>query len=166
MAHVLILGMTLSGKTTLAKQLIPTYRASGVKTLVLDPLCDPSWGADLQTSDPDEFLRIYWQSRSIAAFIDESGDMVGRYDEAMTKTATRGRHWGHRNHYLSQRGSQLARTVRDQCSTLFLFNTGQKDAKIHAEEWSKEELATAHMLRQGEYFTTGRFTELTRGKLF
>lgn len=166
MAHVLILGMTLSGKTSLAKQLVPIYRKSGLKSIVLDPLCDPSWGADFQTSDPDEFLRVLWNSKHLAAFVDEGGDTVGRYDKAMERTATRGRHWGHRMHYLSQRGSQLSRTVRDQCSTLFLFCTAQKDAKLHAEEWNREELASAHTLRQGEYFKVGRFSELQRGKLF
>lgn len=166
MAHVLILGMTLSGKTSVAKQLAQVYRAQGVKVGVLDPLGDPSWQADYQTSDPDAFLRAFWDSRGCAWFIDESGDAVGKYDEAMQRTATRGRHWGHRVHYLTQRGAQLSRTVRDQCSTLFLFCTSLKDAKLHAEEWNKEELATAHTLQQGEYFTTGRFTPLTRGKLF
>lgn len=166
MAHVLILGMTLSGKTSLAKRLAPVYRAQGIKVGVLDPLGDPEWGADYQTSDPDEFLRVFWESRQVAWFIDESGDAVGRYDEAMARTATRGRHWGHRMHYITQRGAQLSRTVRDQCSTLFLFTTSLKDGKLHAEEWNKDELATAHTLGQGEYFTTGRFTPLSRGKLF
>jgi len=166
MAHVLILGMTMSGKTTLAKRTAQIYRAQGVKVGVLDPLGDPAWNADFQTSDPEEFLRMFWESRRCAWFIDESGDAVGRYDEAMQKTATRGRHWGHRVHYLTQRGAQLSRTVRDQCSNLFLFTTSLKDAKLHAEEWNRDELATANTLQQGEYFAVGRFTELVRGKLF
>lgn len=166
MAHVLILGMTLSGKTTLAKRLAADYRAHGIKVAVLDPLGDPEWQADYRTTDPDEFLAVFWQSRQCACFIDESGDAVGKYDEAMQKTATRGRHWGHRVHYLTQRGAQLSRTVRDQCSSLFLFTTSLKDAKLHAEEWNKDDLAKAHTLRQGEYFHTGRFTDLSRGALW
>lgn len=166
MAHVLILGMTLSGKTSLAKQIAALYQKSGVKVGVLDPLCDPAWHADYQTSDPEAFLHAFWKSKQCAWFIDESGDAVGKYDDAMIRTATRGRHWGHRVHYLTQRGAQLARTVRDQCTQLFLFNTSLKDAKLHAEEWNKEELAQAHTLEQGEYFSTGRFSPLTRAKLW
>jgi len=166
MAHVLILGMTLSGKTSLAKRLAPVYRAQGIKVGVLDPLGDPEWRADFQTSDPDVFLRAFWESRQCAWFIDESGDAVGKYDDAMIRTATRGRHWGHRLHYLTQRGAQLSRTVRDQCSSLFLFTTSLKDAKLHAEEWNKDDLARANTLAQGEYFSTGRFTPLQRGKLW
>lgn len=166
MAHVMILGMTMSGKTTLAKALIPVYRAQGIMTGVLDPLNDPGWQADFQTSDVEEFLRMYWASRGCAWFIDEAGESVGQFDTVMHKTATRGRHWGHRNHYLSQRGTQIARTVRDQCSSLFLFTTSLDDSKVHANEWNKPELRNAHTLQQGEYFHTDRFSPLKRGKVF
>lgn len=166
MAHVLILGMTLSGKTTLAKQLAPVYRAQGIKVGVLDPLGDPEWQADFQTTNADEFLKAFWASRQCAWFIDESGDAVGRYDDAMQRTATRGRHWGHRVHYITQRGAQLSRTVRDQCSKLFLFTTSLEDSKIHANEWNKPELRQAYTLHQGEYFHTDRFSPLMRGSLF
>lgn len=166
MAHILILGMTLSGKTTLAKKLAPVYRARGIKVGVLDPLGDPEWEADFRTTDPDDFLRAFWASRQCAWFVDESGDAVGKYDEAMIKTATRGRHWGHRMHYITQRGAQLSRTVRDQCSSLFLFTTSLDDSKIHANEWNKPQIKSAHTLRQGEYFHTDRFSALQRGKLF
>jgi DNA helicase HerA-like ATPase len=166
MAHALILGMTESGKTTLAKTLAPVYRAQGIKVGVLDPLGDPGWQADYRTTDPAAFLEAFWSSRQCAWFIDESGDAVGKYDEAMIKTATRGRHWGHRVHYITQRGAQLSRTVRDQCSTLFLFTTSLDDSKIHANEWNKPELRNAHTLRRGEYFHTDRFSPLARGKLF
>lgn len=166
MAHVAIYGMTLSGKTSLAKRLAEEYRANGVKVGVLDPMGDPAWSADFRTADPDEFLRMFWQSRQCAWFIDEAGDMVGRFDAVMQQTATKGRHWGHRVHYLSQRGAQLSRTVRDQCSKLFLFTTALDDCKIHANEWNKPELKTAHTLPQGHYFVTDRFSPLQRGSLW
>lgn len=166
MAHALILGMTMSGKTTLAKALAVEYRAAGVKVGVLDPLGDPGWNADFRTGDAEEFLRMFWQSRQCAWFIDESGDMVGQFDKAMAQTATKGRHWGHRVHFISQRGTQLARTVRDQCSNLFLFTTSLDDSKVHANEWNKPELRTAYTLPQGHYFYTDRFSPLQRGQLF
>ena len=158
--------MTESGKTTLAKQLARTYKHNNIGVLVLDPLNDGGWSCDFITSDPEEFLRVYWDSCQCMVFIDESGDSVGRYDNAMIKTATRGRHWGHSNHYITQRGQQIARTVRDQCSNLFLFNTALEDCKVHAKEWNKPELIEAARLPQGEYFHTTRFGELTQSKLF
>lgn len=166
MAHVLIMGQTESGKTTLAKKLAHHYKQQGIAVIVLDPIADPEWPADFRTSDPDEFLDFYWQARGCAAFIDEAGETVGRFDTAMQKTATRGRHWGHRNHYISQRGTMINRTVRDQCSTVFLFSTALEDCKIHARDWNKPGLIEAAKLAQGEYLACGRFTDLKRGRIF
>lgn len=166
MAHVLILGQTLSGKTTLAKQLAPFYRRAGVKVGVLDPLGDPAWDADFRTTDVDAFLSMFWQSRQCAWFIDEAGETVGQYDKVMHKTATKGRHWGHRVHYITQGGTQLAPIVRNQCTKLFLFTTALDDCKTHANEWNKPELRNAYLLPQGHYYATDRFSPLQRGQLF
>jgi hypothetical protein len=166
MAHSLILGMTESGKTTLAKELANHYKSQGIGVIVLDPMNDPGWLCDYKTADPAEFLKVFWASKQCAAFIDESGDSVGRFDTAMIQTATKGRHWGHNCHYITQRGAQLAVTVRDQCSHLFLFTTSLNDSKVHANEWNKPELQTACSLDKGHYFHATRFGVLTREKLF
>jgi predicted AAA+ superfamily ATPase len=166
MAHSLILGMTESGKTTLAKQLAAKYKKAGINVLVLDPLNDPTWCADFQTTDPDEFLSILWQSRKCAVFIDEAGESAGRYDKAMIKTATKGRHWGHNVHYLTQRGALLSTTIRGQCSQLFLFLSGKNDGKLHAEEWAKDELKNCNNLNRGEFFHTSRGGILTKNNAF
>lgn len=166
MPHVLINGMTESGKTTLAKRLAAKYKESNVGVIVLDPLHDPQWQADFQTADPDEFLSVVRQSQRCAVFIDEAGESVGQFDKQMHWLATRARHYGHNSHFLSQRGAQLAKTVRDQCSRLFLFCSSLDDCKIHAREWNKEELKQANSLAVGEYFATGRFTDCKRYSLF
>lgn len=166
MPHCLILGMTESGKTTLAKRLAAKYKADGYKVIVLDSMCDPGWQADYQTSDPDEFLATFWASQSCMCFIDEAGDSVGRYDKVMQRTATRGRHWGHSVHYISQRGVQIATTVRDQCSHIFLLTTSAADSKIHANEWNAPIILRANALRKGQYFHATRFGAVECGALF
>jgi hypothetical protein len=185
MAHSGILGMTESGKTTLAVNLSKLYYRNGYSIIVLDPMCDPRWRPEgyrdplpgeerrfFQTADPDVFLKTFWDSTGCMVFIDESGDTVGRYDIAMQQTATKGRHWGHSVHFLSQRGAQINRTVRDQWSNLFLFNTAKKDAELHAHEWNQPELENANLLPQGHYYHVVRFDKdgkagtLKRGKLF
>ena len=166
MAHSMILGMTESGKTTLAKQLATGYMAAGVVVLLLDPLNDPEFPADYRTTDPTEFLDTFWASRSCAVFIDEAGDSVGKFDTLMQKTATRGRHWGHNVHYITQRGTQLSKTVRDQCSNLFLFTTSLSDAKVHADEWNQQEIKAANSLKQGDYYHVTRFGQLVKRSAF
>lgn len=109
---------------------------------------------------------MFWNSFSCGCFIDEAGDAVGRYDTVMQKTATKGRHWGHNVHFISQRGVQLNRTVRDQCEHLFLFTTAMQDAKTHAVEWNQPELHDASKLQKGEFFHVTRFGQLERGRVF
>tara|TARA_R110000782_G_scaffold263592_1_gene356313 strand:- start:5401 stop:5898 length:498 start_codon:yes stop_codon:yes gene_type:complete len=164
--HGLILGMTESGKTMFAKELARQFKARGIGVLVLDPLNDPEWQCDFITSDPQEFLEVFWDSKSCMVFIDEAGDSVGRFNNEMRETSTKGRHWGHSVFYISQRATLINQTVRDQCGQLVLFNSSLEDCKIHANEWNRPELKSGNILAKGEYYQCGRFTPLTKGRVF
>ena len=115
MPHVLINGMTESGKTTLAKRLAAEYKKSGVGVIILDPLHDPGWQCDFQTDDPDEFLSVCKKSERCALFIDEGSQSVGQYDTQMHWLATMARHHGHNSHFISQRGRSEERRVGKEC---------------------------------------------------
>ncbi|HKI68326.1 MAG TPA: type IV secretory system conjugative DNA transfer family protein [Verrucomicrobiae bacterium] len=162
MTHVLIVGMTESGKTTLAKRICRSFRSKGIKTIVLDPLHDPGWEADLQTADQYEFMETARLSRQCALFIDESGEMIGRYNDAMFWLATRARHYGHKSHFITQRAAQLSKTVRDQCSSLFLFCVSMDDAKVMANEFNRPELREANTLLRFQCFFVSRFGPVQR----
>lgn len=170
MSHVLIFGMTESGKTTLGKRLAHRYHTHHeIPIIILDSLNDPEWPSGesvIQTTDPDEFLDVFWRSKRCVCFIDEAGDAVGRYNAVMQRTATRGRHWGHSVHYISQRGVQISPTVRDQCGHLFLLTSSVQDGKVHANEWNRPELLTCNSLQKGNYFHCTRFGKLDKGSLF
>ena len=101
MAHVLIAGITESGKTTLARELVAHYRRAEIASLVLDPLGDPRWNAEYQTTDEAAFLVTAKNSWQCALFIDESGEMVGRYKDSMFWLATQARHRAHRSHFIT-----------------------------------------------------------------
>lgn len=152
----------------MATLLAAAYKQAGIGVLVLDPMRNPRWRADFITDNPDEFLEAFWGSESCAAFIDESGDTVGRYNNAMEQTATKGRHFGHNVSFICQRASQLSKTVRDQCSFLALFRSSLIDCKTHAEEWARDELkgACGADFKQGDYYFCGRFSDLIRGNIF
>lgn len=151
MAHVLILGMTLSGKTYKAQMLAQAYKRAGIGVLVLDPLRDPRWVCDFITDDQDEFLDIFWRSKQCMGFFDEGEESVGRYDKAMNRTATRGRHWGHTCHYLAQGATQIAPVVRRQCTKLFAFCQSVDEGEVLAREWNRPELLEVSKLTQGQY---------------
>jgi len=139
MGHSLLLGMTESGKTSLAKQLIAEFQKKEIKCITLDPLGDPSFGADFITCNPEEFSRIWKNSRGCAVFIDEAGT-VGKFSEHIREAATKGRHWGHQFFFLSQKATQIEPLVRDQCSNLFLFRSGLQSRKTLAEEFDAPQL--------------------------
>lgn len=164
MAHTLILGMSESGKSTLAKNLAKVYKSQGWSVIVLDPLKDPEWCADFITADQDEFLSVFWASRKCMVFIDEGGKSVGQYEKAMQECFTTGRHWGHSCHLIAHKGTQLAPVVRDQCRYLFLFCSSIKEGKLLADEFNKPELQECNKLLQGEYIHASKFGATTYSK--
>ena len=169
MAHSLIIGMTMSGKSTLARRMVAAYRRDGIFSLVLDPLEDPAWtkaGARYQTGDGDKFLAVIFRARQCAIFVDESGEAIGRYAGAMKKLATRSRHYGHNAHFISQRAVDIDKTIRDQCGYLFCFRVSQRDAETLADEYGYQELLECSRLNQGEFIKCGRFLTPQKFRLF
>ncbi len=149
--HVLILGITETGKTTLAFKLAAKYKLKGTRILVLDPDMRKDWNADFITDDPEKFLQVCKLNQSAALFIDESGQTIGRYAGPMQWVATNSRKWGHKAHFISQRATQLDVLMRTQCSNIFLFKQSVNDSKILAAEFVCPELLGACNLKKGEF---------------
>lgn len=149
--HCLIIGRTLSGKTTFAKKKAHSLQKQGYSTIVLDPFLDPEWNADFITSNSAQFLQTVWASRKCAVFVDEGGDTIGKYSDVMNQLATRGRQWGHKCFFISQRSKQLSTTLRAQCSELAIFKQSLKDTKDLADEYVEPMINEAHMLTKGEF---------------
>lgn len=168
MAHVLIIGMTESGKTTLAKELNKAYRQDGLSSIVLDPINDPGWmpGEDCYlTRNKAQFLEVVKNSRSCCVFVDEAGEAVGQYQTEMHWLGTRARHYGHSAHFLCQRVIQVATTVRDQCKTLYLFNVSKKDSHTLADDWNRDVIKEAYKLGQGEFLIIRKFKPVQYGRI-
>lgn len=161
--HTLIIGMTESGKTTLAKILCRELKHWGKKTAVLDPLKDPEWEADFQTQNSDEFLKWAKENRSAYLFVDEGSISVGRYNVPMQWLATMSRHWGHSAFFVSQGLTQLPPAVRDNCGKLFLFCCSNSITKTASEEFNKKDLRNAEELDKGHFYVIKRFGKLSKG---
>ena len=163
MAHRLITGTTLSGKTTLARRLAALYTAQKRPVIVLDEMMDSKWvtegGAVLLTDDQDEFLEAFWASTSCAAFIDEAAESVGKYDASMAKTATRGRHHGHICHYIVQRPALISKTVVTQCTEAYIFVSEPDDLDVLAKRYHCPPIRDAGGFMQGQYIHVVRFGE-------
>lgn len=151
MSHTLIIGITDSGKTTLAQRLAFVYKSKSVPVLVLDPFKSDNWHADYITDNPEEFLTIISQLRNCAIFIDEAGDMIGRWGGVMNQTATKSRHYGHNAHFIVQRAKMLDISVRTMCVNIFCFKSSLYDTKELANEFVADNLTLAHTLKKGQF---------------
>lgn len=161
--HSLIIGETGSGKTTTARDMADTFRASGVKIVVLDPWKGAAWNADYITDNADDLLATLKESRCCAVFIDECNTTLAR-NPKYDMLAGAMRHYGHRCHFLAQRFSQVTPGIRDNCQTLLLFACGLDYARLAAKEYNDPKLLEAASLKEGYYIVKRRFRPALVGK--
>ena len=174
MTHSIIIGQTLSGKTTLAKRLAAWYLANGIGVVVLDPMNDPGWNPDgaenfILFTNAEEFLDFVKdpdRCLQAAIFVDESGMILDKYAEKFNWLTCQGRHHGHVVHLLAQRAEMISKTLRSQCSTVFAFNINPDDAKAYARDFNAPAIMDAPNLPQGQYIKVSRFSPVKRGRLW
>lgn len=165
--HTLIIGITGSGKTTLAKKLCQQYIKRGITVFVLDPLLSSEWNAHYITDNPDEFVDVVFDNINCAIFVDESAETIGRYAGAMQRLATSSRNLGHNVHFICQRPKQLDINMRTQCEIVFVFKLSYYDAKELAKEYVADELMHAPKLQKGQYLAkVGVDGAVCQGKIF
>lgn len=163
--HNLIVGMTGTGKSTLAKLVIKQAKKAGRKTVVLDPIGDPSYSADFQTTDPDQFLAYAKANKSCYLFVDESGQAIGRYNEPMMWLATTSRHLGHLSFFISHSATQLSPILRGQCGQVYLFSCAAANFKTVAEEWNQPDILKMKRFDAGEFVYVPRFGQIRKGRI-
>jgi len=162
--HSLIVGMTESGKTTLAKNIAFQLMRKKQPVMVLDIL-GSQWPANFQTTNIIEFMNYVSRVKNCYIFIDEAGE-VGKLNKEFYWLATRSRHFGHSVFFITQRSMQLKPIIRGQCQQLFLFCSTKKDCQILYEDFNHNELLTGNSLRQGTFLHAQRFSECRKIKLF
>lgn len=163
--HSLIFGCTLSGKSTLAKVMAKGFRERGVCVAVLDPLKDRNWDADFVTENPDQFLHYAKRSHSHQLFVDEGATAIGRYNAQYQWLTTTARHHGHCATIICNRPQQLDKTLRDQCTTVYVFACSKSDAAIFADDFNEPLLLEAVKFKPGQFMAVGRFADTCRGQI-
>lgn len=157
--HNGIIGMSMSGKSTLAKIMARELKRKGRRVVVLDPMGDPQWKAvaDVATKDPTLFLLLAQTNEKIHLFADEWGISVGPHAHDFDWLGTTARHHGHTVWVIAHRWQQISTTLRDNIGRAFLFGQGVHSAGLVSEEFAKRCLA-ADLPR----LTTGNFIEVVR----
>ena len=165
--HSLIIGITGSGKTMLGKTLCAqtagrtSPHGLRIEAMVLDELMDPEWkaaGASWVTSDRELFYRTAHdpKNRGCLLLLDESRSRGWEHPEHAEWFATQARHWGHSSIFMCQRLIQLHPTIRDNCSTWYIFKTSPRDISTLADELGRPELL-ADDLGPGDFYRIRNF---------
>lgn len=167
MAHGFITGMTLSGKSTLAKAIMRLHRAAGRLVLAYDPLYDEEVRrlAHWTTEDPEKLVKMAKANRSATIMADEMGD-VGPYAKYFDWLATQGRHLGHTCLFLGQRPIQVSVTIRSNCHWIACFAVCGRDAAILAEDFMCPPLRLAPAFGPGQYVMKRKFSDPSAGNVF
>jgi hypothetical protein len=164
--HRIIVGMSETGKSTLAKIFVRQAKEQGILTGVLDPLNDPEYNADYQTSNSEEFLIHAKEKVRELLVVDESGTAIGRYNEPMTWLATTSRHFGKSCIFCMHNPTQTSPMIRDQSSECWLFICTSRIQEMVAEEFNHPEILTqSERLEKGECIFVPRFGEIKKYRL-
>lgn len=170
--HSLIVGTTASGKTTLAKRLCQKFRDQGDLTIVFTPMEGDEWAADEiwewdgSESDVEAFLDFVFSHTSAHVFVDEAGDVKGRVERRFTQLASKGRHWGHRVYFISQRSRDIHIRIRNNCLHVFAFSQYRYDAELLAQDFNDDALLQAEHLPQGQCIVKERFKPAQHLRVF
>lgn len=163
--HVLIVGTTESGKSTLSKLLCKHIKNKGGKCAVLSPTNETGWEADFKTSDGGLFLQFARENEKCFLFVDESGDAIGRYNEEMNWLATGSRHKGHSVIFNVQASSQISTAIRSCCKECYIFATSRGVLKLLAEDFNEPAIMKHEKLPQYHFLVCSRFQALRAGRL-
>lgn len=157
--HVLICGMTASGKSYAAKWLARRALARGKKVLVYNPFKD-NFPATKEFSDIFEFLNFAKAARNCLLIIDEAAAAIGSGTGERAPLiwfATMSRHCGHQSIFITQRLTGICPQIRDNCKTLFLFAVHKNSAELAADAFNDDELLNAPRLPKYHFFKKSFF---------
>lgn len=148
-----IIGMSLSGKTTLAKHLSREYwRRAKIRSFVLDPNLDegPYGEHALVFRDEPKFWEVVWKTRGSLIIVDEAAETIARNDD-LTPVFTRLRHLNHKLLVIAHRATNLTPIMREQIDTIYLFRQSEKNCEIFAEIFAEPGLVGAKDLPKYQY---------------
>lgn len=156
-----IFGPSLSGKTTLAREICKGYAKAGYKALVLDPNAE-EWGVDsIVFTDEAKFWATVWASKRCLVIVEESSETICRNKE-LIPVFTRLRHQHHILIVVGHSGASLLPVMRQQFDTLYLFLQSKKSSQTWVEETACERLIEATTLNQYEFLHYERFKPLRK----
>lgn len=136
-SHTLITGVTQSGKTTLAREIARGLAKKKQDIVVYDPNIETATAGggwpegSVIITDPIQFEN-YMNRDDVSrahVFVDEADEIFSHELKHNVWMLKKGRHYGLAMYVMTQRPKMVAPTVRNQCSTCYMFRLATADAK-------------------------------------
>lgn len=154
MAHKLVVGQTLSGKSTLVKAMAAEAIKRGIVLVVYDPTLSPEWPTEFVTDDEETFYEmlraVHAEGSQALCVVDEADTLLSMSHRHNWWMFQRGRHFAFEFVAITQRPQLVAPSIRSNAPELFIFQTGKNDAAFLGEDYGVD-LSAAPELVQGSF---------------
>jgi DNA helicase HerA-like ATPase len=133
-AHWLYVGVTQTGKTTLARFHARKLAGAGHRIIVYDPVgtetAGGGWPEDSELiDDPLKFGKALKNREDAYVFVDEGADVFNQSETQNQWMLRKGRHKLLYFRVMAQRPKMLAPNVRTNCARCFMFRLAKDDAR-------------------------------------
>ena len=99
------------------------------------------------------------KSQRVKAYIDETGECIGRGAEAQKRRwlSTGSRKWGHIVTFMAQEAQDLLPVIRKNCTRGMIFRQSETNAKLLVNDFADKGLMRITSLQQYEFLYVERF---------
>jgi ABC-type glutathione transport system ATPase component len=154
--HILIVGGSTCGKSSLARVLIDKSKKKKTDAIVFDPFfvdgisdAQELWGAEQATSSKMKFGRMVNKSLRCLTVVDEASEW-GKSSKFLETIASKFRHRGQKIIFICQNYTMLSPTIRNQCSHIYVFRTLGESCKSLCKEYGNI-MKCVRNFKNGEY---------------
>jgi DNA helicase HerA-like ATPase len=171
--HCLYVGVTQSGKTTLARAVSRQFLAKKTNVAVFDPLGTSTAGGDwgegaLIFTDAETFLNWIYSPEAVnyQVFVDEAHKVLGHLHPENFWMLTEGRHFFLTLHLMTQRPKKLHPDVRHNCGRCYMFRLSKSDRSEIGADYGFDDLDKLS-LDKGDFLVLNSGTaKFDRGNVF
>ncbi len=161
--HVLYCGVTMTGKTTLAREHAMILVTAKYEVIVYDPVgtdtANGNWPEGVEIiDDPETFYKRVDElhddggdpEHPVFLFVDESADVFGHSQTQAHWIARKIRHAEVYLRMIVQRPNMLHPSVRTQCSYVYMLRLSRKDAVLICDDMGHGTDVSGKVLDKGD----------------
>lgn len=171
--HQLFIGVTLSGKTTLARSFSRELLRAKKLVAVFDPMGTDTAGGDwgdgaLLFHDLEPFLQFVHSDECVNyhIFVDEAHHIFGHTQKENFWMLTQGRHYGMHFYPITQRPTKVHPDVRNNCARCYMFRLAQDDAKEIGADYGHSNIHKENLDRGDFLILNSGSSEISRANVF